>query len=245
MNISSQLQLYVINLDSNLERRESLVYEGSKVGLKLVRVSAVLASDLNETDENCVSSGVRAAWLSHLKAMQYFLESDAEFAIIAEDDFQVVNTDKLHKYLEKSSTYDFDLIQFGFLKTGIDIRIRVLVSNLQLSFFKAVGVLSRVKLLGRFDLSGRMRVSDALRTPSGLVPFDCEPGAHFYLISRFLASEMVKLNNPQFLSIDDFFTALAKMRAFKMARMRNSIVSQKDFQPWSGERFKSRSRKLA
>ena len=56
MNISSQLQMYVINLDSNLERRESLVYEGSKVGLKLVRVSAVLASDLNETDENCVSS---------------------------------------------------------------------------------------------------------------------------------------------------------------------------------------------
>lgn len=245
MNPLSPPPLYVINLDSDLSRRESLLFEASKLDLKITRISAVWSGEILETDANYVSLGIRAIWLSHLKAMEAFLESSADFAIIAEDDFEVTKPLELQKYLNSTLTYEFDLVQFGFLITGIDIWTKVWISNIQLSIFKVLGKVSNIRILRRLHLGERMRIRDAIKSPRGFVPFNCEPGAHFYLISRFFATQVIKLNEPQFLSMDDFYSALAKMRAFKMARVSRSLVRQKNFESLIGERFKAIPRDLA
>ena len=139
MNPLSPPPLYVINLDSDLRRQESLLFEASKIDLKITRISAVWSGEILETDANYVSLWIRAIWLSHLKAMEAFLKSSADFAIIAEDDFEITKPLELQKYLNSTLTYEFDLVQFGFLITGIDIWTKVWISNIQLSIFRVLG----------------------------------------------------------------------------------------------------------
>jgi hypothetical protein len=83
-----------------------------------------------------------------------------------------------------------------------------------------------------------MRVKQSLATPKGFVIDDCQPGAHFYLVRRSFCLSISALNDPQFLSIDDFFTALSRMRTFKMLRVKKNLVIQKPFSAWAGPRFK-------
>jgi len=230
---------YSINLDSDLNRRESILKEAEGFGAEICRVSAVDAKTLTDVDRNFVARGVRAAWLSHIKVMELFLASDADFAIITEDDFHIESSTKLKKSLSLETTFEFDLVQFGFLLPGMDIRVKVLLANLQLSGFSLLAKLGKLPFFDSMSFLGRMRVREADNAPKGFVMYDCQPGAHFYLVSRRFASEITALNSPQFLSIDDFYTALSKMRAFKMARLRKSVVSQFPFPAWTGDRFKS------
>jgi hypothetical protein len=88
-------------------------------------------------------------------------------------------------------------------------------------------------------MGNRLRVREALLAPRGIIESDSLPGAHFYMVSQKFAREVISLNNPQYLSIDDFFSALSKMRVFRMGRMRKSLVSQLPFQSWTGSRFKA------
>jgi GR25 family glycosyltransferase involved in LPS biosynthesis len=181
---------------------------------------------------------VNAAWLSHLKAMQLFLDSGHDFALIAEDDFHVENREKLMKILRRLQISDWDLIQFGFLKPGIDTRIKILIANIDQIIFKVLGKISLVNGVSKLGFASRMRVKQSLKTPKGFVIDDCQPGAHFYLVGRTFCQSILKINNPQFLSIDDFYTSLSRMRTFKMIRVKRSLVSQKPFTAWIGPRFK-------
>ena len=228
--------LYVINLARDTERWSSVLTESESLPFKIHRVDAINAKDLPY--QNLVSPGVNAAWLSHLKAMQTFLDSDREFALIAEDDFHIENRIKLVKIIENLKIKDWDFIQFGFLKPGIDTRIKIRIANTDNLVFKILGGFSQLKWLSSLGFASRMRVKQSLSTPNGFVLDDCQPGAHFYLVGRTFCESILSINNPQFLSIDDFYTALSRMRTFKMLRVKRSLVSQKPFAAWTGPRFK-------
>ena len=94
-----------------------------------------------------------------------------------------------------------------------------------------------IKILRSNRIKNRLRVKIAGTTPSNYVADDCQPGAHFYLINRKIAKGILELNNPQFLSIDDFYRALSKMRIYKIISPKNSYASQKSFEAWKGSRF--------
>lgn len=230
------LPLYVINLSQDIERWKSVLSETKDLGFTTHRINAVNYHELNMQD--FVSPGVHAVWLSHIKAMQEFLASDSEIAIIAEDDFHLIDKNELFAKILALSESKWDLVQLGFLKPGFDTRIKVSIANLDSILFKIVGLLSKIPLFSKFNFASRMRVKQSLQTPAGFIIDDCQPGAHFYIVKRDFCKKIINLNSPQFLSIDDFYTALSKMRTFKMLRVKRSLVSQKPFSAWSGSRFK-------
>lgn len=234
--MSTPIHLYVINLDRDADRWNSVLNESSDSFLETHRIKAIDAHDLPGQD--FVALGVHAAWLSHMKAMKTFLESDSDFAIIAEDDFHIKRPSDLLSYIKVLSNLDWDMVQFGFLKPGIDTRIKLLIARIDNLLFNYLGILSQVPGLTNSKFSSRMRVRQSLATPRGFVIDDCQPGAHFYLVRRSFCQSISKLNNPQFLSIDDFYTALSRMRTFRMLRVKRNLVTQKPFSAWAGPRFK-------
>lgn len=234
--MNTPIHLYVINLDRDVDRWNSVLNESSHSFLETHRVKAIDAQDLPSQD--FVAPGVHAAWLSHIKAMNTFLESGLDFAIIAEDDFHIKKPSVLLSYIQTLSNLEWDMIQFGFLKPGIDTRIKLFVAHVDSVFFNFLGILSQVPGLTNRKFSSRMRVRQSLATPRGFVIDDCQPGAHFYLVSRSFCQSISKLNDPQFLSIDDFYTALSRMRTFRMLRVKRNLVIQKQFSAWDGPRFK-------
>ena len=234
--MSAPVKLYVINLDRDADRWESVLKESAYSFLETHRITAIDAKNLPSQD--FVSPGVHAAWLSHIKAMNIFIESGSEFCLIAEDDFQITNPSKLFSLIEALKTHDWDMVQLGFLKPGVDTKIKVKIANIDNLVFRLLGILSQFPGLGSRNFSSRMRVRQSLTTPRGFVIDDCQPGAHFYLVRRSFCQSLLSLNNPQFLSIDDFYTALSKMRTFKMLRVKKNLVIQKPFSAWTGPRFK-------
>ena len=125
------------------------------------------------------------------------------------------------------------------LLPGVDTHIKFRFTNLQQKGFGLLSHLAKLPLFKNLKMGNRLRVREALLAPEGIIESDSLPGAHFYMVSRKFAKEVTSLNNPQYLSIDDFFSALSKMRAFRMGRTRKSFVSQLPFQSWTGSRFKA------
>jgi len=234
--VNTPIPLYVINLDRDIERWDSALNESAHGFLKIHRVKAMDAHDL--PSQVFVAPGVHAAWLSHMKAMSIFLESDSDIAIIAEDDFHIKKSSDLMTAINTLSNHDWDMVQFGFLNPGIDTRIKLLIARIDNMVFNFLGILSQVPGFATRKFSSRMRVRQSLITPRGFVMDDCQPGAHFYLVTRSFCQSISRLNNPQFLSIDDFYTALSRMRTFRMLRVKRNLVTQKPFSAWAGPRFK-------
>lgn len=226
---------YVINLDSEVKRWESCKSEALVLKLDLNRVSAIKADELSQSVY--VTNGVQAAWKSHSKALKLFLDSGAEFAYILEDDFKITRPDLIRSFMESEEYRKWDLVQFGFLLPGIDTRMKALLVNIEATFFKLLAKLGEMKYIRELRFSSRLRVRIAINRPINFVADDCLPGAHFYLVNRKMALAILELNEPQFLSIDDFYSALSKMRTFRILRSRKSAASQKPFPAWQGDRF--------
>ena len=94
-----EVQAFVINLDQSTARLEAIQAQARAAGLSLTRVPGVLgrAVDLRQaTDVDSRGYALRhgrainmnevGCYLSHLRALKAFLESDAAFGIILEDD---------------------------------------------------------------------------------------------------------------------------------------------------------------
>lgn len=226
---------YVINLDSEVKRWESCKSEAPLLNLNLSRVSAIKAGELSQSIY--VTNGVQAAWKSHCKALKIFLDSGADYAYILEDDFKITRPQIIKRFIESGEYRNWDFVQFGYLLPGMDTKVKVLIANIEATFFKFLANIGELNRSRSFKFKSRLRVKIARNRPINFVSDDCLPGAHFYLVNRKMALAILELNQPQFLSIDDFFSALSKMRTFRMLRSRKSSVNQKPFPAWQGARF--------
>ena len=234
---SSNIPFFVINLDSEIIRWNSVESEAEIIEIKPIRVPAINAKLLKQPNQDLVTPGVKAAWQSHLTAIRIFLESKSENGLIMEDDFHIENASKFLNLIKDPKLKEFDLIQIGFLKPGLDTRIKILFSNMEALVFRALGRICKYSKFAQLQFGNRMRVKAYSNIPKGFVIDDFQPGAHCYLISKRFACLILNLNEPQFLSIDDFYIALSKMRSFSIIRLRKSIVSQNSFPAWVGSRF--------
>lgn len=236
--LKQELHLYIINVENESERRSSASKEAERLGLPFSIVRAVTPNEIPDIDSQLVSLGVRAVWLSHMRAHAEFIETGAAYGIIAEDDFRIMNKDSVENLIQIGIDANLDYLQIGFLLPGLDTRLNVGLTNLQTIGFKLLSKLSSMPLIGRLIRSERLRIREARGLSTRIISANSQPGAHFYLVSRRFSQEIQELNDPQYLSIDDFFSSLARMRAFRMARSMRNLVRQKNFPSWTGDRFK-------
>jgi glycosyl transferase, family 25 len=102
MNTTAQKEInpiiYIINLDSAVDRKKSVEKELLKTNIPFQFVSAVHKSSLNSIKhkvKNKYKKNLNPAeigcYLSHIKTKELFLKSEYNFAIILEDDIQLLN----------------------------------------------------------------------------------------------------------------------------------------------------------
>lgn len=136
--------IFVINLDRDVERMTSLACSLKSLGLDYVRVPAVLGKEVPGW-EQLVDAGLYAGrnrnamprpgevgcYLSHLKAMEAFLRTDAPWCVILEDDVEVLPT-CVPVLAALGAKDDWDLAKLFCFHSGMPVRKRALTPTHQL-----------------------------------------------------------------------------------------------------------------
>ena len=130
--------IYVINLDRDVERMASIRANLEALGLPFERLSAVMGKDVPEWEKlvdmsayawrnrlDTPRAGEIGCYLSHLKAMESFLRTDAPWCVILEDDVEVLPAcaTVLRSLAEKD---DWDLVKLFNFHAGLPVKKRAL-----------------------------------------------------------------------------------------------------------------------
>ena len=133
--------IYVINLDRDVERMASIRANLEALGLPFERLSAVMGKDVPEWEKlvdlptyawrnrlDIPRAGEVGCYLSHLKAMETFLRSDAPWCVVLEDDVEVLPScmTVLRSLTEKD---DWDLVKLFNFHSGMPVKKRELVGG--------------------------------------------------------------------------------------------------------------------
>jgi glycosyl transferase family 25 len=132
--------IYVINLDRDTERMASIHTNLVRLGLSYERLPAVMGKDVPDWEKlvdlpsyawrnrlDMPRAGEVGCYLSHLKAMETFLKTDAPWCVILEDDVEVLPAcaDVLRSLAEKD---DWDLVKLFNFHSGMPVKKRALGS---------------------------------------------------------------------------------------------------------------------
>ena len=115
--LNSQMQevpIFVISLESRSDRRSYLEQNFQNLKHSFIFVDAIHPLDLPPNMQNSAI----AVWSSHVKALRYFLASNADFALILEDDVDLSN--KLARNLLDSRQFFTEIMKktFGIMQLG-------------------------------------------------------------------------------------------------------------------------------
>jgi glycosyl transferase family 25 len=130
--------IYVINLDRDVERMASLAGSLKALNLPFERVSAVLGKEVPDWEKlvDVELYGARnrlpmprpgevGCYLSHLKAMEEFLRTDAPWCVILEDDVEV-RPECVEVLAALGQKDDWDLVKLFCFHSGLPVRKRAL-----------------------------------------------------------------------------------------------------------------------
>jgi len=132
--------IYVINLDRDTERMASIHANLARLGLGYERLPAVMGKDVPDWEKlvdlpsyawrnrlDMPRAGEVGCTLSHLKAMETFLKTDAPWCVILEDDVEVLPAcaEVLSSLAEKD---DWDLVKLFNFHSGMPVKKRALGS---------------------------------------------------------------------------------------------------------------------
>jgi len=132
--------IYVINLDRDTERMASIHANLVRIGLSYERLPAVMGKDVPDWEKlvdlsayawrnrlDMPRAGEVGCTLSHLKAMETFLKTDAPWCVILEDDVEVLPAcaEVLRSLAEKD---DWDLVKLFNFHSGLPVKKRALGS---------------------------------------------------------------------------------------------------------------------
>lgn len=136
--------IYVINLERDQERLASITANLASLGLAFKRIPAVIGKEVSHWESlvdmkayawrnrlDRPRAGEAGCYLSHLKAMETFLLTEAPWCVILEDDVEVLPacTEVLRSLTERD---DWDLVKFFYNHSGMPVRKRVLAGGHQL-----------------------------------------------------------------------------------------------------------------
>lgn len=218
----------LINLGYRVDRMIRSTAEAAKIDCQLIRIDAVDANTL-EVDPDYLTKGALACWESHKLAMLHLIKSPYAFALIFEDDFKIEDYDRFQRLVSDPSIFrNVDIFQFGFLVNDYKERIDLFFRNIENFVFSMLGKLDLVFFGRKFSFIHRLRVRRKQSLPLDWIADDFRAGAHAYLISKSAATRILELNSPAFLTTDAFFSSLSTGKAFRVYRLRKSIVAQID-----------------
>jgi GR25 family glycosyltransferase involved in LPS biosynthesis len=216
---------FVINLDSRPDRWYECQVQFRKLPFVPMRLPAIDSSSATIRGVDYVSNAVAACNYSHRESWQRFLNSSAEYLFVFEDDFVVTKKISLEVFNILISQ-DLDFLQVGYITSSFGEKISLGVENFRDSILKGILLLLKMSYRGKGLISQRLLLRERVGLQFNVVLNSAGAGTHAYIVNRKIASELLKMNTPMFLSADDFFIALAKMRIFRMARFRRTKVSQ-------------------
>jgi glycosyl transferase, family 25 len=132
---------YVINLDRDIKRLASIRANLGTLGLPFERLPAVIGKEIPDWEKLVDLSkyswrngratpgpGELGCYLSHLKAMETFLRTNAPWCVILEDDVEVLPTcaEVLRSLAEKD---DWDLVKLFNFHSGMPAKKRALAGG--------------------------------------------------------------------------------------------------------------------
>lgn len=206
--------IYVINLERREDRLDAISSELELTGLSFSRIDAVdgKALSLKLPPPAFVSYGLMANWLSHQKCLTTFLESDAQYALILEDDVSVkgssLTSSRLDDWVDIMSRENLDLLQVGYIGFLYKLTKPRGLLDLILAF--------RAKKIRRDSKTRTVLVADEFRA-----------GAHAYIINKRLANVLVGANTPTLLATSSFLASIAgTSERFQFARLFKSALEQ-------------------
>ena len=223
LELSEVYDVVVINLADEADRRSSSIREVRKLGLEPRFVMAEDGSTANHRENSFLRSGASACFISHTKAWEEVSKGKKKYTIIVEDDIHIKHKDKFIKLLELVENSSLEIIQLGFLNTGFRQFVDVKLQNLEVKLIRWVnGIFST-----RFSHKLRVRRNAVL--PKELIADDFRAGAHCYILTPHVASQLVSKVGPPVLTLDAYLMALSWHQAFRVARVKISLAGQKDF----------------
>lgn len=231
------LGVYVINLQSRPDRLAAISNQLSERSMDFIRVEAC-------TPENTyypnLSPSVGAIYHSHKIAMELFINSTFDFALILEDDALLDERVDFCALINRVGS-EFDFIQVGFLKNNLIDHLEIIYFNLRRKFivvsFRIASKLLRDSKLVQ-ELRSRLSIREHLSFPPDWVSSNIQAGAHAYIVSKNFAAKTLEFAANPFLAIDDFYMALGRMRLVAMYRLKKSKVSQSNSRSDVVKRFK-------
>lgn len=93
--------VYYINMDKSLDRRAKMESQENLIGKKLIRIPAVNGNELSEQDiknstttfcNNFCTKTMIGIYLSHLKVYKQIIDNGDKYALIMEDDCEIIPT---------------------------------------------------------------------------------------------------------------------------------------------------------
>jgi len=141
--MNSKYEYYLINLDRATDRLEFMQNEFNKQGIQFTRIQAVDAKTLDPKSfkvknlyDRDMFPGEFGCYLSHVKTLQTFLESNHDFAVIIEDDsifedhFKEIVHKTISKYQDLPKKHQWDVLK---LRNGK--RRNIKISDIDQNYF--------------------------------------------------------------------------------------------------------------
>lgn len=215
----------MINLDEREDRWDQSCSQFGRLPSLPKRVSAIDAYESNTLGKGYLVDYVAACNYSHRLAWEGLLGSDHSYLLVLEDDF-------LLKRAIDSSIFDLlenqnlDCLQIGYITSSLEERTWLAIENLKDALLKSVIWLDKSLRMNSSWVRRKLLLKERVGLNFETVLNSFGAGTHAYVINRRMAKALLTMNDPMFLSADAFFIALARMRIFRMARLRRSIVAQ-------------------
>jgi GR25 family glycosyltransferase involved in LPS biosynthesis len=228
------MDVYLINLDRDEERLSKATAELSKIGLVFRRVSGfVVTSETNVA--NFVTNSVAGCWLAHRQVFEMICHANQP-GLILEDDIQVGKAyKKINEILDKADPGNFDMLQMGFVELALSESVmRKFRDAIKITEQGLASRINRMHFPFLHSIKRRVRFIEAMNAHKfgkslgsiKVISDSFLPGTHAYLVTPKIAREILKLNQPIFLSADQFFMSLASMRSFRCFRVSRSLINQ-------------------
>ena len=228
---------FVINLASRVDRRVAIASRLAHAELDFNFSVAVEPKDLSATDFRYLTDVTICVWKSHLETLEKASESSLPTLILEDDAVLKLGYAEIADLVSQMELHKIDFLQVGYSALSVGERFSISARN-------TYDFIIRRSLAPRFfDFFGFEEVKRAKdqiwrkKLPSGFILNDVRYGTHCYIVRPDFARKLLPLNDPAFLSADNFYIALSKMRSFKMARLKMSRCSQDDSPSSFSERY--------
>ena len=227
------LDSLLINLESAEARRIFSLKNLSKLNVEVSLISALPALSTSNTIFG-LSDTARACFESHSKSWKFILSQQMISALVCEDDFDPAPNLNLDFVLGSFKNIDWDVIQIGFLKIGLNAKVEIWLKNMQSRFFRLIGEMVK-KCSKNSAVLQRKRIREALLTPKGFIYGDFQSGSHAYLVSKEGAEKLAQLPT-NIMPVDAMLHILAECNSIISFRSKTSYVSQFSFPSQISER---------